>query len=54
MPNVLIADDRPKWMVKEDKLMTCMTRCRLFRKCSSRYGVECKKLGGNEIPKIRG
>jgi hypothetical protein len=52
--NVLIADDRPDWMRKEDKLMACMTRCHLFQKCSSRMGTDCKKLGGNEIPKIRG
>jgi len=54
MQNVLIIDDRPKWVIEEDKLMACMTRCRLFRKCSSRMGNDCKHLGGTEIPKIRG
>jgi hypothetical protein len=51
---ILIIDDRPRWMVKEDKLMECMTHCRLFRKCSSRIGHDCRKLGGEVIPKVRG
>jgi hypothetical protein len=51
---VLIIDDRPAWMIREDKLMACMTRCRLFKKCCSRMGYECKHLGGTEIPKVRG
>lgn len=54
MRNVLIADDRPKWMQKEDKIMTCMHRCLFFKQCSTRIGTDCKKLGGSEIPKIRG
>lgn len=53
MQNVLIADDRPKWVREEDKLMPCMTRCSSFKICSSRFGVDCKMLGGSEIPKIR-
>lgn len=51
--NVIIADDRPEWMKEEDKLMLCMNRCRQFNKCSSRFGADCNKLGGSEIPKIR-
>jgi hypothetical protein len=51
---VLIIDDRPRWMVKEDKLMACMTRCHLFKRCSSRIGHNCKRLGGDVIPKVRG
>lgn len=50
---VIIVDTRQKWMVKEDKLMTCMNRCRLWRRCQSRYGYDCKRLGGNKIPKLR-
>jgi hypothetical protein len=53
MQNVLIADDRPKWMRDEDRRMACMTRCSLYKRCSSRIGSDCKKLGGSEIPKIR-
>lgn len=52
--NLIIIDERPFWMLEEDKLMACMTRCHLFRKCSSRIGHDCKKLGGNMIPKVRG
>jgi hypothetical protein len=51
---VLFIDERPQWMVKEDKLMACMTRCHLFKKCSSRVGSDCRKLGGEVIPKLRG
>ena len=51
---VLIADDRPDWMKEEDEVMACMTRCSSFKRCSSRIGTQCKKLGGSEIPKIRG
>jgi len=54
MQNVLIADDRPKWMKEEDRVMTCMLRCSFYRRCSSRFGMDCKRLGGSEIPKIRG
>lgn len=51
---VTIHDDRAEWMKKEDNTMACMTRCRLFRKCSNRYGKDCKRLGGTKIPKVRG
>ena len=50
--DVIIADDRPDWMKREDEVMACMTRCYLYKKCSSRFGARCKKLGGTEIPKI--
>lgn len=52
--DVLIADDRPNWMKKEDEVMACMLRCSSFKRCSSRVGTECKHLGGTVIPKIRG
>ena len=52
--NLVIIDERPFWMVEEDKLMACMTRCHLFKKCYSRIGHDCKKLGGELIPKVRG
>lgn len=54
MRSVLIADDRPAWMRKEDKVITCQTRCSLYKRCSSHIGMDCKKLGGSEIPKIKG
>lgn len=50
--NVIIADDRPSWIKKEDELAVCQTRCSLFKKCSTRCGTECKKFGGNVIPKV--
>ncbi|PGR09173.1 hypothetical protein COA23_08130 [Priestia megaterium] len=51
--NVIIADDRPSWIKKEDELAACQICCSLFKKCSTRCGKECKKFGGNVIPKIR-
>lgn len=54
MVAVVIADDRPLWMRVEDKRAACEKRCSLFKRCSSRLGGDCKKLGGTEIPKIRG
>lgn len=53
MENVLIADDCPDWIKSEDRVMACSARCSLFKKCSSRIGFDCKKLGGSEIPKIQ-
>lgn len=53
MQKVIIADDRPKWVREEDNMMICLTRCSLYKKCSSRFGMECKRLGGTEIPKLR-
>jgi hypothetical protein len=53
LQKVIIADDRPKWQREEDKLMTCFTRCSLYKKCSSRFGTDCKRLDGTEIPKLR-
>lgn len=52
-PEVLIADERPMWIREEDNIMLCFNRCGLYKVCSSRFGAECKKLGGNEIPKIQ-
>lgn len=51
---VLIADDRTDWMREEDEVMACLTRCSSFKRCSTRIGTQCKRLGGTEIPKIRG
>lgn len=53
MQKVVIADDRPKWMREEDTKMICFTRCSLYKKCSSRLGIDCKRLGGTEIPRVR-
>ncbi|MBY0122182.1 hypothetical protein [Bacillus sp. S/N-304-OC-R1] len=53
MITVIIADDRPKWMQEEDKRMACITRCSLFKRCSSRFGTDCKRLGGTDIPKVK-
>lgn len=50
---VVIVDARPDWMKEEDRLMTCMSRCNLWRHCSSRVGYDCKHFGGVTIPKIR-
>jgi hypothetical protein len=52
--SVIIADDRTAWMVKEDKWAVCFSRCSLYKKCSSHHGMSCKRLGGTEIPKIKG
>lgn len=54
MQRVVIADDRPVWVQKEDKVIVCFNRCSQFKRCASRMGLDCKKLGGSEIPKIRG
>lgn len=54
MQNVFIIDQRPHWMVKEDREYACRTFCSLFKRCSSRIGHDCKKLGGEVIPKVRG
>ncbi|MFN3092150.1 hypothetical protein [Bacillus pumilus] len=34
--------------------MACMTRCKQFKHCASRFGSDCKRMGGAEIPKIGG
>lgn len=49
---VIIADDRKPWMIEEDKRAVC-ERCFLYKRCSSRFGLDCKRLGGTEIPKMR-
>ncbi|MBO0959549.1 hypothetical protein J1P26_07355 [Neobacillus sp. MM2021_6] len=54
MQRVIIADDRPKWMVREDNMMICFTRCSFYKHCSSRMGADCKHLGGDMIPKVGG
>jgi len=51
--DVVIVDGRKPWMKEEDKLMTCAWFCPLYRKCSSKFGHDCKRMGGAEIPKIR-
>ncbi len=53
MNQIILADDRSEWMKAEDRVAACM-RCCFFEKCSSRIGWDCKKLGGFEVPKIRG
>lgn len=53
MQRVVIADDRPTWVKREDRMMACMSRCNLYRFCSSRIGSDCKRLGGLEIPKLQ-
>jgi hypothetical protein len=52
LANVIIADDRPSWIRKEDELAVCQVRCSHFKKCVTRCGTECKMFGGNVIPKI--
>jgi hypothetical protein len=53
MKNVVIADDRPAWVRNEDKWAVCWHYCPLFKYCQSRFGTDCKKVGGTEIPKLR-
>ena len=50
---VVIVDTRAEWMIAEDKLFQCMNRCSMWRRCQTRAGVDCKRLGGDIIPKIR-
>ncbi|OLS39116.1 hypothetical protein BTR25_13360 [Bacillus sp. MRMR6] len=50
---VVIADDRTAWMKQEDKWAACFYRCPLFKNCSSRFGMDCKRLGGTKIAKVR-
>lgn len=54
MPRVIIADDRARWMKKEDKHYVCQTFCKLYKRCTTRAGNDCKRMGGDVIPKIRG
>ena len=49
---VTIIDTRPQWMKQEDELMACMVHCPLFKRCKSKFGHKCKRLGGSEIPRI--
>jgi len=51
---VTIADDRTSWMKEEDRIMACLLRCPVYKYCSSRFGTDCKRLGGSEIPKLIG
>ena len=48
---IIIADDRKSWMIEEDKRMACM-RCSLKENCRSLLGFDCKKVGGDQIPKF--
>ncbi len=50
---VILADDRKPWMIKEDREMACLTRCSLYKVCASRHGMDCRRFGGSEIPKLR-
>lgn len=50
---VTIIDTRPKWVKREDDLFICQTYCKSFKRCSSRFGSNCKRFGGTEIPIIR-
>jgi hypothetical protein len=52
MAQVIIADDRKPWMKSEDRVAACM-RCSQFKHCQTRCGLECKKHGGDVIPKVR-
>jgi len=51
--NVKIIDTRSKWMIREDNEYACRTFCNEFKKCSTRCGYNCRKFGGETIPKIR-
>lgn len=51
--SVVYIDTRPDWMKREDEYMKCFWECELFRYCQSKFGADCKRFGGNEIPKIR-
>ncbi|MBM7717165.1 hypothetical protein JOC94_004190 [Bacillus thermophilus] len=50
---VVVIDDRADWMKKEDVWWVCFSRCPLYKKCSSHFGSNCKRLGGDKIPKVR-
>lgn len=50
---VTIIDTRADWMKQEDKAMKCYFECPLFWKCSSKHGWDCKRFGGDRIPKVR-
>lgn len=47
---VRVIDERPAWMRKEDDTALCMSRCRYFRNCMSKFGASCKNLNGDKIP----
>lgn len=51
---VVIIDDRAKWIKQEDKRYVCQNFCRLSRKCSSNFGYTCTKFGGDNIPVFSG
>jgi hypothetical protein len=50
---VIVVDSRPRWMIREDGEYACF-HCSYYKQCASRFGYECNRLGGSEIPKIRG
>lgn len=51
-PNYSVHDDRPPWIRREDDAMVCALHCRQSRWCSNRFGRACKRLGGEQIPKM--
>lgn len=53
MKQVTITDARPQWQKDEDRFIACLLRCRLWRKCESLHGPDCKRLGGTKIPVVR-
>lgn len=53
MHSIVIADDRPLWMQREDRHYTCRTFCRQYRRCSTRVGYDCARFGGDVIPRLR-
>lgn len=51
---VIFIDERKPWMITEDREWACFSRCPFYKKCSTRMGHDCKRLGGGYIPKLRG
>ena len=45
-------DERPSWILLEEKRMVCMYECPHFKNCKSLVGKECKQKGGTVIPQI--
>ncbi|AKN55621.1 hypothetical protein AB434_3216 [Heyndrickxia coagulans] len=50
---IIIKDSRKKWMVEEDRKYVCQTFCKQHKRCSTRLGYDCKKFGGDRIPKFK-
>jgi hypothetical protein len=53
MNNVVFVDTRSEWVQIEDKWAVCFIRCPLYKYCSSHHGMDCKRMGGTEIAKLR-